>query len=411
MFIAGAGSRETATDHCARQNAVVSARYQNAIVLALGLLTALPTFACSKRSNPPARAETTKRTHVGELAPDTSSVATTTTNTDAQAQDVGQTDDSLPFTPTGLKLASTAWRTWVYTDTGPARTRFGYLRVGAIVDARAPAIKNEGCDQGWYRINPRGFVCIGKGASLSTDDAIIQQAAVRPKRGDNLPYIYAMASGSPPHFHFALPSREQVVHLEGSDRRSSFANWKLLNYDTRPAVAQLLGSPSEPPSFLQNGGRAQKPYGVLHRLEQKVSSGRAAPDSGFALLHVFAHDGRWYGMTTEHDLLALDRVRIIVPSAFHGIELPQDAGGLPAGFVEKDQLPEFRLQPDGNLVTEHSLARRQGIALTGERRLGGFLQTHEGNYVPAAGLPVNPQAYRVSKFLQPVIASGSMFQY
>ncbi len=226
--------------------------------ISLGFLLAMPILACSKRQEPPAHLEATKRTQVGELSPTISSVADSQATNDPKMQDVGQTDDSLPFTPTGLKIASTAWRTWVYTDTGPTRTRFGYLRVGAVVDARAPAIKNEGCDQGWYRINPRGFVCIGKGSSLSMDDAIIQQASVRPKRGDSLPYIYAMASGSPPHFYFALPSREQVVRLEGSDRHSSFANWKLLNYDTRPAVAQVLGSPGEPPPFLQNGGRAQK---------------------------------------------------------------------------------------------------------------------------------------------------------
>ena len=350
---------------------------------------------CSQRPEPPAHLQSTKRTQVGQAASDPSALPPVNS---ASAGDVGQTDDSLPFTPTGFKIASTAWRTWVYTDTGSARTRFGYLRVGAVVDARPPAIKNDGCDQGWYRINPRGFVCIGKGASLSLDEAIVQQAAVRPKRGDSLPYIYAMASGSPPHFYFALPSREQVVHLEGSNRHSSFANWKLLNYDTRPAVAALLGAPGEPPAFLQHGGRVLKPYGVLHRVEEKVSSGRAAPDSGFALTSVFAHDERWYGVTTEQDLVALDRVRIVVPSAFHGIELPQETGGLPAGFAEKDQLPEFHLQPDGNLVTTGALTRRQGVALTGERRTGGFLQTHDGNYVPTAGLRLIPKRAEFPSF-------------
>ena len=76
----------------------------------------------------------------------------------------GTTDDNLPFSPSGLRGASTAWRTWIYTDVGPRRTRFGYLRVGSIVDLRGPPIVNEGCAEGWYRINPRGFICIGKGA-------------------------------------------------------------------------------------------------------------------------------------------------------------------------------------------------------------------------------------------------------
>src|SRR5262245_34241729 len=76
---------------------------------------------------------------------------------------LGTIEDNLPFKPTGVRLASIAWRTWVYTDTGPKRTRYGYLRAGAIVDARGPAIENSGCQGGWYRVNPRGFVCLGKG--------------------------------------------------------------------------------------------------------------------------------------------------------------------------------------------------------------------------------------------------------
>ena len=74
-------------------------------------------------------------------------------------------DDNLPFTPTGKKLASIAWRTWIYTDTGTKRTRYGYYRAGEVFDARGSPIVNEGCAGGWWRVNPRGFVCVGKGAT------------------------------------------------------------------------------------------------------------------------------------------------------------------------------------------------------------------------------------------------------
>ena len=356
------------------------------------------TSGCSERQDPPASNQRARSIAVGDGAQVPEQGGDRPIATAGSSTAMGQTDDSLPFTPTGLKIASTAWRTWVYTDTGPTRTRFGYLRVGAIVDARGPAIKNEGCEQGWYRVNPRGFVCIGKGASLTIDEAIVQQAAVRPKRGAGLPYIYAMATGTPPNFYFSLPSREHLLHLEGSDRRSSFATWKLVNYDSRPAVAELLGTPGEPPSFLRDGGRAIKPYGVLHRVEEKVSSGRAAPDSGFALLSVFEHGQRWYGMTTEHDLVALDRVRIIVPSAFHGLELPTDNGACSAGFADKGSVPLFRMQPDGSMAPDGALERRQGVALTGERKPGGYLLTPDGRYVPSAGLRLVPKRTEFPSF-------------
>ena len=46
----------------------------------------------------------------------------------------GSLEDNLPFVPNGQRAASIAWRNWVYTDVGPKRTRYGYLRLGAVVD-------------------------------------------------------------------------------------------------------------------------------------------------------------------------------------------------------------------------------------------------------------------------------------
>jgi lipoprotein-anchoring transpeptidase ErfK/SrfK len=395
VVLPGFDARRTRSARAARPSRSLG---QRALIWHSCLTVLALTSGCSERQDPPASNQRARSISVGDGAQVPEQGGDRPIATAGSSTAMGQTDDSLPFTPTGLKIASTAWRTWVYTDTGPTRTRFGYLRVGAIVDARGPAIKNEGCEPGWYRVNPRGFVCIGKGASLTIDEAIVQQAAVRPKRGAGLPYIYAMATGTPPNFYFSLPSREHLLHLEGSDRRSSFATWKLANYDSRPAVAELLGAPGEPPSFLRDGGRAIKPYGVLHRVEEKVSSGRAAPDSGFALLSVFEHGQRWYGMTTEHDLVALDRVKIIVPSAFHGLELPTDNGGCSVGFADKGSVPLFRMQPDGSMAPDGALERRQGVALTGERKPGGYLLTPDGRYVPSAGLRLIPKRTEFPSF-------------
>src|SRR6185503_13509026 len=82
----------------------------------------------------------------------------------------GAIEDNLPFSPTGERAASIAWRTWIYTDVGPQRTRYGYLRAGAVLDVRGPAITNSGCEGGWYRVNPRGFICLGLGATLELTD-------------------------------------------------------------------------------------------------------------------------------------------------------------------------------------------------------------------------------------------------
>lgn len=299
----------------------------------------------------------------------------------------GSTGDNLPFVPTGERAASTAFRTWVYTDVGRNRTRFGYLRLGATFDIRGPVIKNDGCDEGWVRVNPRGFVCLGKGASIDLNSPIVVQANVRPKRGDGHPYIYALAGDDPPHFYFQLPSKEQIRRIEGRDPYSRFEQWRLLKVKNVPAVAALLGTPEEPPEFLQNGGRLIKPYGVLHRLEEKVHSGRAAADSGFAISRVMVHEQRWYGMTTEHDIVALDRTRISVPSSLRGLPFPKD-GDLPAGIVENEQLAQFTYDPAKRLVAAGALSRRQVVLLTGKTLPGGMMETRDGHWLAAEGMRV-----------------------
>lgn len=299
----------------------------------------------------------------------------------------GSKDDNMPFVANGMQAASTAFRTWIYTDTGPNRTRFGYLRVGAVVEVRGPPIKNDGCEEGWLRVNPRGFICLGKGATLDLNTPLVREASVRPKRGDGLPYLYALASADPPHFYFQLPSRAQVRAIEGRDPTSRFEQWRLLKVATVPAVQALLGTPPEPPDFLQNNGRITKPYGVEHRLENRVHSGRAAADSGFAISRTMAHDGRWYGMTTEHDLVALDRLRIVVPSALRGIEIPADAG-LPLGFVTKEQLARFSPDSRKNLVGDGALPKRQAVLLTGNKMPGGMIEARDGFWVAAEGLHI-----------------------
>lgn len=302
----------------------------------------------------------------------------------------GTTDDNLPFSPSGLRGASTAWRTWIYTDVGPRRTRFGYLRVGSIVDLRGPPIVNEGCAEGWYRINPRGFICIGKGATLDLETPIVRQASVRPVRGAGLPYLYALASDSPPHFYFELPTRKQAARVEGADPLGRFLRWRGREVDSHPEVAELLGTPGPPPDFLANHGRIDKPYGVKHRLEYAMHAGRAAADSGFAISRVMAWDERWFGMTTEHDLIALDRVHIVVPSRFHGIEVPPDPG-LQPGFVTAPATVRFALDPKTSAyLPRGALSRREPVLLTGQRRPGGMWELRDGDWVAASALLIIP---------------------
>ncbi len=302
---------------------------------------------------------------------------------------LGSLADNLPFAATGQKLASIAWRTWIYTDTGPERTRYGYLRAGAVVDARGPAIVNSGCAGGWYRINPRGFVCVGKGATLTLDDQVVQQAAVRAVRGQGLPFLYALSDSPPPHLYFRLPSRKEMLEVEGErvfDRAASFRASAEHN-----GIRGAFGQPGELPAFLADGGKLIKPYGVKQTLQYASHGGVANSGSGFALQKIFVWEGREFGLTTEHDLVALDRTRPVVPSEFAGVVL-EDGEDLPVAFIDEHYATLWGESPSGALAPKTDVKRRQGFKLSGKKRSGGMWQTRDGDWlVGAAARIVEPR--------------------
>lgn len=299
--------------------------------------------------------------------------------------ELGSLRDSVPFTPDGTKLGSIAWRTWVYTDTGPNRTRFGYLRAGSVVDARGPGLVNEGCAGGWYRVNPRGFVCVGKGATLDVANHPVLAAVSRPPaRGAGFPYRYVMVGDSPPHRYFRLASAAEMRVVEGDGIAGRAARWR--ERESLRGGLEALGEIGEPPAFLSTQSALVKPYGVDSGLHFSAHAGRTATGSGFALLEVFSWAGRVMGMTTGFDLIPLDRTSVVRQSPFRGVEIGADEG-LPVGMVRGHLLRRSVL--DGaRLVPAGEYRYREWIKLAGEAGGGetAVRPTTDGGWVAVNGL-------------------------
>jgi lipoprotein-anchoring transpeptidase ErfK/SrfK len=295
----------------------------------------------------------------------------------------GSIEDNLPFSPTGERAASIAWRTWIYTDTGPQRTRYGYLRAGAVVDVRGPPVKNDGCDGGWYRVNPRGFVCIGLGATLDVENPVAIAAAKRPIRGDRLPYSYALSADPAPLLYFRLPSAREMRESEQTDVQGRSA---VLKEKLKSLGVEALFTGGEPPPFLAHGAKLKKPHGVKQPLRFAYHAGNASVDSGFAISETFDWEGRRFGLTTELDIIALDRTKPVVPSAFHGIALAEGED-LPVGFSMPRYAERYTAR-GGILYPSGSLAYREAVPLTGKKRAGAVLEARDGSFVPESSLRV-----------------------
>lgn len=330
--------------------------------------------ACSRREPPGADSARPRARTIGS----TSGALTATglaPKGKVGAEQLGTLSDNLPFAPDGAKLASIAWRTWIYSDVGAKRTRYGYLRAGSVVDARGPAIKNDGCSAGWYRINPRGFVCIGMGATLDLQDPVVVASSVRPVRMQSLPYLYTLSGDTPPLLYFRLASKDEMREAEGEKlnaRVSAFRERAQL-----PGLSELLGPLGPPPDFLSQKRALEKPYGTKTNLHRKAHAGPAPTDSGFAIARVFDWQGRIFGLTTELELIGLDRTKLVRPSAFRGVELVEGET-LPVGFVEPRYAQKYELGRRDELTANGSFGYREALKLTGQRRPGGMVEAQGG---------------------------------
>lgn len=275
----------------------------------------------------------------------------------------------------GAKIASIAMRTWIYVAPDDHSTKLGYLRAGAVVDRGEQSAGTTGCAGGWYRVVPRGYVCVGKGASLALDHQVVQAAFRGPDRSASLPYQYVTSKSPPPHLYFRLPTREDQERVEGATLGIHLA---------RAGLGDLAGAPlDEVPAFLAEGRDLPKPYGAEEKLHYSVHSGRAKEASAFGLITTFEWTNRRFGLTTELDLIPLDRTKRAHPSQHHGVVVTGE--GTPAialHGVSKVRLDDKTFRDDG------MLPYRAGVVLTGRNNGSdrGLLETTEGFWVSAEGL-------------------------
>jgi hypothetical protein len=287
-----------------------------------------------------------------------------------------------------LELAATGKETWVFAEPHWKARRIGYLRAGAVVERRAePAAKNHSCPEGWYRIEPRGYVCVGEKATLDVFEPVVEAASRRP-RLDGLPYTYVMSRFPPPPFYGRLPSAEEALRVE-PDLKGHLR--KVARMALEPGFVEPPPAESVPGALLY--GRNLPALGGERR-STALSHGHARARSGFGLLSTFDYEGRRFGLTTELAVLPIDRTRVIKPSTFHGMKL-DDEITLPVAFVKSHHATRWVAGPGGAVTRSEPLGFREAVPITGsERRIGGqsYFVAKDGSLV------LSEQAVRIDRF-------------
>ncbi len=277
-----------------------------------------------------------------------------------------------------FELAAIGREAWIHAKPAWRSRKIGYLRGGTVMERDERPAGFSGCDKGWYRIRPRGYVCVGKTASLETTHAVVEAAAVRPDRDKGLPYAYAMSRFPPPPYYVRLPTAEEQAkaepdlerHLKGKTDVEGFAAI------AGPVPGALLYERTLP----NLDGHA---YAT-----GAVQVGRPVPRSGFGLLEVFAWTDRFFGLTTDLMLVPLDRTRFIAASKLQGVRL-EPGQGLPAAFVRSRAARQYKVDLEARTAQDAGAVEyRQGFALTGRKlNLGGrvLLETRAGTWIQESG--------------------------
>ena len=281
----------------------------------------------------------------------------------------------------GARIASIAMRTTVHVAPSHRSTRLGYLRAGAVVDRALEPAGDEGCAGGWYRIHPRGFVCVGRGASLAVDHEVALAMPRGPRRGEPFPYPYAISRQPPPTRYVRLPSAREQRRIEGAGPEAGASSWARRN-------EAELGPADALTPFLASGRDMPKPYGAEEQLRFPAHRGRARPLSAFGLTASFEWTGRRFGLTTELDLLPIDRTNVVHASSMRGIELSGEIG-VPA-FVMAHGIVKLRPDERGVLKPDGAVAHRSGWVLTGKAEGPDLdlVETTAGFWLPAASLRI-----------------------
>jgi hypothetical protein len=326
-----------------------------------------------------------------------------------------QVDEGIPDVPVppadGPKLYATRPGVQVLERPAKGARAIGELRMGAPVARAAKAHSTRGCDGGWYPVRPRGFVCVGDGASLASGPVVPPPRLDRP-----LPYRYAEATGATPLYE-RLPSVEEQVASEPAIEKHFAKRMKAkperigtgandVPLDGRGVAIGLPVLAKSGEGVDADGNRVDATYFAdvpsllppptrAEQLLAPVVAGVLRKGSSLAVADVVTSEGpagaRSFAVLPTGQMVPLDRLEPSIGSAWHGVSLNDGDGEsrteLPVAFTLRHGVTLWSLDRlDAERLDDEEMPRRTAVDLTGRfRTVDGvrFDETKSGYWVRA----------------------------
>lgn len=274
-----------------------------------------------------------------------------------------------------VKVVALAKPTWIYEKPDHGSRRLGYVNPGmTLLRAERSVGTTDRCKGGWYKVAPRGHVCMNRELTTDLEHPVAVALSDGAKRGEPLPYRYGRTRGYAPFLYARVPTNREQYNAEGKDLTEHLEK-------VTKGSQLLVAGPIEPlPIWLQGAKVLTKPLNVQHRSRVGPHRGVSGPRSSFAFVHIYDVGNRLFGLTTDLDLIALDRVKLATESRFHG-GVVED---LPAALVRKAAVPRFSRTEGGGLKNAGAYSAFDAISLTGETK-DALFETRDGTWIAQSG--------------------------
>lgn len=272
-------------------------------------------------------------------------------------------------------ITSVGYITWIRKKPEVKKGDFlGYVRVGTSIAVKSlEKISGPGCGGGFFRVEPRGYVCADRTVATDPSGRFIEVAKATRSKGGTFPYRYALSDGTP--MYNRIPDeREQQRNERFLGARGKFTPLiKTLRAHEELAVADPIAPDGPVPAFLEHGGATRDPPFDL--VAQNIPRG-----SMLSFSRVFEAEGRTWLLSTDHTIVPADHVRAFRPSAFHGVDLRDGATRLPIAWMRVEARPQWERRGDAMVKTGDAWPVRSFVSLAASKaavEVGGarYLET------------------------------------
>ncbi len=229
--------------------------------------------------------------------------------------------------------------TWIRTRPRIKDGEFlGYFRTGSpVVLLSGERVQGEGCPGGFFRVEPRGFICRDRTVSDSPRPAFLEAAQLTAGGPGAFPYGYALSGGTP--MYNRVPTAAEQARFERFlGKPGTFPPLqKTLRSHEELAVAERIAPNGPRPGFLEGQASAREvPFDLV---EQTIPNG-----SMLAYTRAFEAEGRTWLVSADHTIVPADRVRPFRPSTFHGVDLRRETK-LPIAWMRTTARPSHQRDP------------------------------------------------------------------